>query len=51
MNTAQDLADSHEIQLIVKKFTSEYSELMVSRFMFGMKLKMYNFIQHKITLN
>ena len=29
MDTAQDLADSHELQIIVRNFTSEFSELMV----------------------
>ena len=48
MNTVEDLVSSNNIQIMVRKFTSEYSELMVSN-MRHMKLKR-NFIQHKTNL-
>ena len=37
MNTIEDLVASNHIQITIKKFTSEYSELMVSTMM-DMKL-------------
>ena len=41
MKTVQDLADSHKLQIVVRKSTSQYSELMASS-LYNIKYEIVN---------